>query len=86
MSETAVKYEEKKTIKLSRKYPLNGTTQDELKMREPTFGDELNVSSIETHLQNATMFANLCDISVDDMKQFAQKDMKIVIKTYESFL
>jgi hypothetical protein len=81
-----VKYEDNKKIKMSRKYQLNGAMTDELQMREPTFGDELNVADVKPSIQNATMFANLCDITVDEMKQFAGKDMKKVIETYESFL
>jgi hypothetical protein len=80
-----VKYQDDKKVKMSREYLIDGKWTDTLTMREPTFQDQLNVADTEEALQNPTMFANLCDITVEDMQPFAGKDMAKVVKTYESF-
>jgi len=78
-----------KTIKFSREYPLNGGAMtDTITMREPTVGDEINAQETapKESLVQITLFANLCDLTLDELKQISSKDGQKIAEAYNSFL
>lgn len=83
-----VEYAKPKVIKFSREYQFNGEWTDELKMREPTIQDEIIAQETAPNekMIQLQMFANLCDISLDELKQLSSKDGMKVAKAYEDFL
>jgi len=83
-----VQYTKPKEIKFSREYELNGAMSDTIEMREPTINDEINAQETapsEGMLQ-LTLFANLCDLSIDELKQISSKDGQKIAEVYNSFL
>jgi hypothetical protein len=83
-----VKYEKSKKIEFSREYMFNGELKNHLIMREPTIGDEINAQEMarnENEMQ-LLMFANLCDISIDELKPIASKDGAKIAEAYQDFL
>jgi len=78
-----------KTIKFSKEYPLNGGAMiDTITMREPTVGDEINAqeSASKDSLIHITLFANLCNLTLDELKQISSKDGQRIAEAYNSFL
>jgi len=78
-----------KTIKFSREYSLNGGAMtDTITMREPTVGDEINAQETapKESLVQITLFANLCDLTLDELKQISSKDGQKIAEAYNSFL
>ena len=81
--------ENTKKIKFSRKYALNGGLMaDTITMREPTVGDEINAqeSAPKDSLIQITLFANLCNLTLDELKQISSKDGQRIAEAYNSFL
>lgn len=72
-------------VKLGRPLTIDGTDVTTLRMREPTVQDQLTASEIKggPAQQEITMIANLCEISLDDVKRLPLRDYK---KLQEAFL
>ncbi len=83
-----VEYQKPKKIEFSNEYSFNGVMKNHLEMREPTIGDEMNAQEMarnESELQ-LLMFANLCDVSLDELKPITSKDGQKIAEAYNSFL
>ena len=77
-----------KKIQFSREYNFNGEMKDYLEMREPTIGDEINAQEMarNDNEMQLLMFANLCDVSLDELKPVASKDGALIAEAYQDFL
>mgnify|MGYP001553870790 FL=1 len=76
-----------KQIKLDTGIEINGTTVKVLTMREPTVADQLSADEIKGSdaLKEITIFANLCEISPDEIKQMTMKDYRKLQEAYRDF-
>lgn len=75
-------------IALSRPLTIAGAEVKALRMREPTVADQL--AAEEAKGSDATreiaMFANLCEVTPDDIKRMTLKDYRAAQKAFASFL
>ena len=76
-----------KQIKLDTGIEINGTTVKVLTMREPTVADQLSADEIKGSdaLKEITIFANLSEISPDEIKQMTMKDYRKLQEAYRDF-
>lgn len=76
-----------KQIKLDTGIEINGTTVKVLTMREPTVADQLSADEIKGSdaVKEITIFANLCEISPDEIKQMTMKDYRKLQEAYRDF-
>lgn len=75
-------------IQLSRPLEIAGARTSALRMREPTVGDQLAAEKTrgEPADRELALFANLCEISPDDLKKLPMRDYKRVQAAYSGFL
>ncbi len=75
-------------VTLRRKYKLNGVDTDAVRMREPTVRDQLATSEMQCSdaLKEITTFANLCEVSPDDIQSLSMADYQRLQLAYGSFL
>lgn len=75
-------------IELSRPVEMSGAVVTTLRMREPTVGDQLVITRAggTPADQEMLLFANLCEVSPDDLKRLPMKDYRRVQRAYTSFL
>ena len=74
-------------IPLSRAKEMNGILVSELTMREPTARDEVVAQKQmdDSAMAEITMFANLCDISPEDVLNLSSRDYRRLVKAYANF-
>jgi len=75
-------------ITLPRPVQLSGVEQTTLRMREPTVEDQIVASELrgsDAH-KEVTMFANLCEISPDDIRRMPMKAWRRLQEAYQGFL
>ena len=75
-------------ITLPRPMQISGVEQTTIRMREPTVEDQIIASEIkgsDAH-KEVTMFANLCEISPDDVRRMPMKAYRRLQEAYHDFL
>lgn len=74
-------------IELSRPLQIDGANVSALRMREPTVADQLAMEEMKgtDGAKEIGMFANLCEVSPDDIKKLTLKDYKKVQATFLGF-
>lgn len=75
-------------ITLRRAYSFNGVSTSTLRMREPTVRDQLATSEMQGSdaAKEIATFANLCDVTPDDIQNLAMADYQRIQLAYGSFL
>lgn len=75
-------------IKLSSPMTIAGAEVKALRMREPTVADQLASEEVKGSdaAREIAMFANLCEVSPDEIKQLTLKDYRAVQKAFAGFL
>ena len=81
-------FESNKDVKLSRPIEISGATVSALRMREPTVLDQQSALEMKGSqaTQEITLFANLCDVTPDDIRKLALRDYKKLSEAYAGFL
>ncbi|STQ91722.1 phage tail assembly protein [Iodobacter fluviatilis] len=72
------------TIKLSTAIKLNDVLVNQLQLREPTVGDQLDVQVLgkSDAEREQLMFARLCDCAPNDLRQLTLRDYKKLQDAY----
>ncbi|WP_306168636.1 phage tail assembly protein [Halomonas sp. MMSF_3323] len=79
-------YSETTDITLSKGIDIDGARVQTITMREPTVADQLAVDGIKGNaLREITFFANLCDLTPDDIKQLPLRDYRKLAEAFEGF-
>lgn len=94
MSDTAPEYLEMADdgshvdITLPRPATFAGVEQQKLRMREPTVNDQVVASEMKGSdaTREISMFANLCEVSPDEIRALPMRSFARVQKGYSSFL
>jgi len=75
-------------ITLSRPIEINGAKVSALRMREPTVADQMAADAYggSDAQKELAAFANLCEVSPDDLKKLPMRDYKRLQKAFVSFL
>lgn len=74
-------------IDLSRPIEIDGASVSALRMREPTVGDQLAVQDIRGDaMQELTLFANLCEITPNDVKRLSMRDYRKLQAAWRGFI
>jgi len=75
-------------VELTRPLVIDGAQVKALRMREPTVGDQLATEELKggESAKEIAMFANLCEISPDDIKRLTLKDYKKVQAAFLGFI
>lgn len=75
-------------ITLSRAARISGVQTTAVRMREPTVGDQEVASEMSGSdaTREITIFANLCDVAPDDIRQLPLRDYKRLSTAYLGFL
>lgn len=75
-------------ITLSRPFDMNGTGIKVVRMREPLVSDQEAASSVKGNdaLVELTMFANLCEWSLEDLRRLPMKDYIRLRDAYLGFI
>ncbi|WP_441228022.1 phage tail assembly protein [Tardiphaga sp. 20_F10_N6_6] len=75
------------TINLSRPLEIDGAKVGFLTMREPTVNDQLVASEAKGSegIKEVSYFANLCDVTPDDIRRLPVRDYNRVQAAYASF-
>jgi hypothetical protein len=75
-------------ISLSRPLEIDGAKVSVLRMREPTVGDQLAADEYKggDAAREIMTFANLCQITPDDLKRLRMKDYKKLQEAYLGFM
>lgn len=75
-------------ITLSRPAIVAGVPSAALRMREPTVGDQEVASEMSGSdaAREITIFANLCDVAPDEIRQLPLRDYKRLSTAYLGFL
>ena len=78
----------KTEIKLVKGVEINGATIKTLTMREPTVGDQIDVSEMKGSdaAQEVALFANLCEITPADVRSMSMKDYHLLRDAYRAFI
>ena len=74
-------------VELSKQYEFDGAKTNYVVMREPTVADQLTMSEMagsDTH-KEICMFANLCQITPDQIKALSLRDYKKVQAAFLAF-
>jgi hypothetical protein len=74
-------------IKLFKPININGTEISTLRMREPYVSDQLAAEEIKgtSGAQEVHLFANLCEVSPDDIRNLSLKDYRQFQQTFLDF-
>ena len=75
-------------VKLRSAITINGAKVTALRMREPTVGDHLVQKAVkgDDDVKEMTMVANLCSLSLDDVKQLGLHDYKRAQECFVNFI
>ncbi|RKR02583.1 tail assembly chaperone E/41/14-like protein [Kushneria sinocarnis] len=75
-------------ITLVRPASIAGVEQSALQMREPTVEDQIVASEMKGSdaTREVAMFANLCEVSPDDIRRLPMKSFRRVQEAYAGFL
>lgn len=75
-------------VKLRRPITIDGAKVSALRMREPLISDQLVMEATKgtDAEKEMALFANLCGISKDDIKNMGQHDYLRVQKAYANFI
>lgn len=75
-------------ITLRKGITIEGVKVSTLRMREPTVQDNLvqEATKGSDGIKEMTMFANLCDITVDDVKKLGLHDYRRVQQAFTNFI
>lgn len=67
---------------------IEGATVQALTMREPTVGDELNAQRAGNNEgeQEVALFANLCQVSPDDLRKLTKRNYKRLQVAFVGFM
>lgn len=76
------------SIALKRPIMIDGVKRTELTMREPLVSDQLAASEVKgsSAQQEIALFANLCQVSIDDIKAMTLKNYQQIQEAYQGFL
>jgi hypothetical protein len=76
-----------KEIKFDRPVTIGGTEVTMLQMREPTVEDQLTAeeSGKTQARREVALFANLCEVSRDDIGRLPLKEYRQLQEAYEAF-
>lgn len=77
-----------KEIKLTKGIEVNGATVTALTMREPTVSDQLAASEVKgtNARQEVALFANLCEVTPEDIAALTLKDYAKLQDAYAGFI
>lgn len=75
-------------IELAKPMDLDGADVGELTMREPTVEDQLSIDKIKGGEAEKEMhlFANLCEVTPQDLRKLTLRDYRKVQEAFRSFL
>lgn len=75
-------------IELSREVEMDGAKVKALRMREPTVGDQLAADEMKggEAAKEISVFANLCEVSPEDIKKLTLKDYKKLQAAFVGFI
>lgn len=74
-------------VALSRPVEIAGAKVQVVRMREPTVGDQLAIDKIQgDSAKEMTLFANLCELSPDDLKKLPLKDYRRLQQAFTGFI
>ena len=74
-------------VTLRREYSMAGVKTSVVRMREPTVNDQIVASEMKGSdaMKEVHTFANLCDLSPDDIKQLGSPDYARLQAAYTHF-
>jgi hypothetical protein len=74
-------------VALSRGVEIAGAKVQALRMREPTVGDQLAIDKIQGDAaKEMALFANLCELTPDDLKKLSLKDYRRLQQAFAGFI
>lgn len=81
-------HDERINITLKKWLDVDGAQVKVLTMREPTVEDNLTMDAIKGSdaIKEINYFANLCQVSPEDIKKLTQRDYGRLQKAYQNFI
>lgn len=81
-------HDDRINITLKKGADIEGAKVKVLTMREPTVQDNLAMDAIKGSdaIKEITYFANLCQVSPEDIKKLTQRDYGRLQKAYQNFI
>lgn len=75
------------TIALRSGVKISGATVKALQMREPTVADQIAVAALQGNdaAKEVSLFANLCNVTPDEIKSLTMRDYTRVQQGYRCF-